>query len=212
MSKQPKKRTARPLEYVTSDGVTYTIPKGLMCVRVPGTCTQDGVKVTNPWVLHETPDEYRDNRHFLKYGKTYGYIIKEEYLEDYPVPPKVWLRKFKELCAKSDDLGTMEDGKTVPPDLVLEWARSTIGSTYAESYEPDRLLKIWAEVWHGEVKNEIEFAQTFLEECQWDTYKALDAAGLLGCFDFGHYWQSLLRHDYQVTVWEGRHFITRRDW
>lgn len=213
MSKQPKTRkTATGFHYQTGETGTrnFYIPKGMLCVRVPGAATIDGKKVKNPWCLHQTPDEFLHNREFLEYGRTKGFVIGEEFLEPLPLTQKQWNRQLLDL-ARDEYAGKDAKGNKVPPEVVLQWIKD-IACNYWEQYTPARALHIWNDVFNQESDNEAEFAAEYLEACDWDLYKLLDEKNVLRWFDFTGYWQGSLRYDYGFINHKGRKFFYRLDW
>lgn len=211
---EPKfKLTARHITYVLPNGTEYGIPKGLRCVRVPGECKQDGSMIKNPWALHDTPAHLEEDSDFLRYARTYGIIIKEEFLTDKLPGRKEWFAQFK-ARATSEVL----PGKNVTPEVVLAWASSCVSSDYWEQYSPDRLLQIFNEVYQGEFDNAHEFAWDYLENCDEKAYTALEENNLLAYFDIAGYWSRCLRYDYHEVKHEDpstkviRCFYVRANW
>ena len=187
--------TTKVVTYITPQGVEYTLPAGTLCIRVPGQCKQDGVMISNPWCVAVTPDKYLEDSAFIEYGKKYGFIISEDFLGKELPEEKDWHRRFKALADKAD-LGTMYKGQSVPPAAVLQWASETIASKYWEQYAPEKIIKVWQEVFHAEHDNDHEFAWDYLENCEWSLLKELKKAGVEHCFDLALYWRNYLAHDY----------------
>lgn len=211
MSKPQYRKTSRSFDYVTPSGRVYHIPQGMVCVRAKGEARIDGKTVVSPWVLHQTPADLVDDQKFLKYAKTYGIIINEEFLA--PTENKLkakWAKELRKLC-ETEYTGTGEDGNGIPCEVILTWAKG-IACDYWEQYTPARALKIWADVFQQEAEDPAEFAAEFLENCEWELYKQLEEKNVLRCFDFGKYWEQSLRFDYMEVQWDNRRFYVRSDW
>ena len=211
MSKPEQRKTAHSVEYVTPSGKSWHIPQGMLCVRAKGISVQNGKKVKNPWVLHQTPPDLVDDQEFSKYAKTYGIIINESCLAPDPAKGKEkWARELRKLCA-TEYTGTGEDGHGIPWEVIRQWM-SDLACNYWEQYTPARALEIWVDVFQSEEEDAAEFAAEFMENCEWELYKQLEEKNVLRCFDFAQYWEQSLRHDYQEVQWEGRCFYVRNDW
>jgi len=205
------RHTALPFQYVTPSGKSWHIPKGMQCVRAKGTSTQDGKKVRNPYVLHQTPPDLVNDQEFHKYATTYGIIVGEAQLTPDPAKGKAaWARELKKLCA-TEYVGTGEDSQGIPWEVIRTWAEG-IACNYWEQYTPARAVEIWNDVFQSEHEDAGEFAAEFMKECEWELYKQLDEKNAMRCFDFAQYWEQSLRHDYQEVQWEGRCFYCRNDW
>jgi hypothetical protein len=217
--KQPKvvRYTTKVVTYVTPKGVEYTLPAGSLCIRVPGQSRQDGSMISNPWCVAVTPQKYLEDKGFIEYGKKFGFIISEDFLGKELPEEKDWHRQFKALVEK-EDLGTMYKGQSVPSAAVLQWASETISSKYWETYAPEKIVKIWQEVFHAEHDNEHEFAWDYLVEVEWSLLKELKKAGVEHCFDLALYWKNYLAHDYGFIKYVNMKtqimhtLFYRRDW
>jgi hypothetical protein len=212
--KKQMRKTSRSFWYVTGPkhSRNFHIPKGMLCVRTKGEARIDGKTVINPWVLHETPQEYLQNEDFLKYARTYGIIIGEENLE--PAPDQKREKFDKELLAlcAQEYTGTDDKGDSVPPMVVLKWINGTVCDYWAH-YTPARALAQWVEQYQFESDNEEEFAAQCLEDFHWELYKQLDESAFgLACFDFLRYWSGTLRFDYSYIEHEGRKFFYSTNW
>lgn len=196
-AKQPKlvRYTTKVVTYITPKDLEYTLPAGTLCIRVPGQCKQNGVMISNPWCVAVTPQKYLEDKGFIAYGKKFGFIVSEDFLGKELPEEKDWHRQFKALAEK-EDLGTMHKGQSVPSAAVLQWASETIASKYWEHYAPEKIIKVWREVFHAEYDTEHEFASAYLEDCEWSLQKELKKAGVEGCFDLALYWRNYLVHDY----------------
>ena len=209
--KQNHRHTALPFQYVTQSGKSWHIPKGMQCVRAKGTSTQDGKKVRNPYVLHQTPPDLVNDQEFLGYARTHGIIVGEAQLTPDPAKGKAaWARELKKLCA-TEYVGTGEDSQGIPWEVIRQWV-SDLACDYWLQYTPARAVEIWADVFQSEHEDAKEFAAEFMKECEWELYKRLDEKNVMRCFDFGQYWEKSLRHDYREVQWEGRCFYCRNDW
>ena len=214
MNTQKTKVTKRAFEYLTPSGKSYPIPRGMLCVRVPGTATQDGKKVRNPWCLHETPWKYLEDQEFLGYARTHGIVVPADLLTDFDT----WNKEL-ERCASEPDicLGTLKDGSSVTVEIVRHWAATCVSSDYWKQYDPDKLLKVWEEVWQHEAESPQEFAAEYMENCDWELYAKLRDTNTLAHFNFFSYWEHALRFDYHMVKWEDRHGVihnlfVRADW
>ena len=214
MNTQKTKVTKQGFDYLTPSGKSYHIPRGMLCVRVPGTATHDGKKVRNPWCLHETPWKYLEDQEFLRYARTHGIVVPADLLTDF----KAWHKEFQS-CANEPDtyLGTLKDGKGVPPEVVLQWARDFVSSDYWKQYDPAKLLSVWGEVWQHEAESPKEFAAETLENCEWELYAKLRDTNTLAHFSFSSYWEHSLRYDYHMMKWEDQSGVIhllfmRSDW
>lgn len=211
MSKPQYRKTSRSFDYVTPSGRVYHIPQGMICVRAKGEAKIDGKTVVNPWVLHQTPADLVDDQKFLKYAKTYGIIINEEFLA--PTENKLkakWAKELRKLC-ETEYTGTGEDGHGIPWQVIEQWM-SDLACDYWEQYTPARALEIWADVFQQEAEDPAEFTAEFLENCEWELYKQLDEKNVLRFFNFAAYWEQSLRFDYMEVQWDNRRFYVRSDW